>query len=300
MTNQLSNEFIFSTSSPLALNDGINSLILGQVNGPASVNDGTASLWPTVSNNANCEINYNFQQVTQEQQQHQQQLTQQAVSFSADNLSQIQAQTMSQIVLLPTQNIQLLTNSIPNVGVLVPTNLVLVSNVEFDAVAQQQQQQQQQMILQQQQQQQLVQQEQECEYINLADTATQTVLSGLAETLNNGQTAQLISSNGQIVGIIGSDQLVNLPGGENQVLLAACIDPNDQNGLSQGNNFDINTMLASTISTMTVEKSDQDQAKKWLKDSYIVNRALKALKKTNGSSHHHHNRPLPQVIRRRE
>lgn len=299
MTNQLSNEFIFSTSSPLALNDGINSLILGQVNVSAPVNDGTgvaSSIWPTVSDNANCEVNYNLlQQVTQEQQQQQQQ-TQQTVSFSADNLSQIQAQTMSQIVLLPTQNIQLLTNSIPNVGVLVPANLLLVSNVEFDAVAQQQQ-----MILQQQQQQQqLVQPEQECEYITLADTATQTVLSGLAETLNNGQTAQLnlISSNGQIVGIIGSDQLVNLPGGENQVLLAACIDPNE-NGLSQGNNYDINSMLASTIST-TVEKSDQDQAKQWLKDSYIVNRALKALKKTNGSSHHHHNRPHPQVIRRRE
>lgn len=297
MTNQLSNEFIFSTSTPLALNDGINSLILGQVNVSAPVNDGTgaASIWPTVSNNAN-EINYNLlQQVSQEQQQQ----TQQAVSFSADNLSQMQAQSMSQIVLLPTQNIQLLTNS--NVGVLVPTNLLLVSNVEFDAVAQQQQQQQMILHQQQQQHQQLVQQEQECEYITLADTATQTVLSGLAETLNNGQTAQLnlISSNGQIVGIIGSDQLMNLPGGENQVLLAACLDSNE-NGLSQGNNYDINTMLASTISTMMVEKSDQDQAKQWLKDSYIVNRALKALKKTNGSSHHHHNRPHPQVIRRRE
>lgn len=376
MTNQLSNEFIFSTNSPIALNDGINlvaqPLIHGQVNNvSAPVNNGAvaASIWPTVNNNnnnnPNCEINYNLLQVTEEQQQQQHQLqppTQQTVSFSTNNLPQIQAQNMSQIVLLPTQNInvnlmqnevgyQLLTNTIPNVGVLVPTNILLTNgyfllpnsqnacqaialetsastptndpsisvpghliaaNAEFDAVAQQQQQQ---LLLQQQEsaQQLQQQQEQECEYVALTDSATQTVFSGLAvETseLNNGQTTAHLISNGQIVGIIGSDQLSLLQqsdGGENQVLLAACIDANESGLTLNGQtvtdgitSYDINTMLAQSIATAVVEKSDQDQAKQWLKDSYIVNRALKALKKTNGSSHHHHNRPHPQVIRRRE
>ncbi|KAI2799255.1 hypothetical protein BLOT_013267 [Blomia tropicalis] len=351
------------------------------------------TIWPNVATEIDYGLLVNNDESTisqQSQQQHQQsQLKLNSMSESND-MSQA-----TQIVLLPSPNLNLVANvpkqpeslqqqqqqqaqpqqpvqmivqndggyqlltSIPNVNVLVPTNLLLtngyilipnspvtcpgqIETVTSDTQPNETDQTNNPLFLKQwvdgtngvTTQPQMLQFESisaeqpmtlepECEYIALTDSGTQTaVLNTLPES--NGQinqTAHLISSNGQIVGIIGSDQIGQIlqtdSSMDNPVLLTACIDPNDNtlNQLISGaatqvdgvtNSYDINTILASTISSITgVEqtKSDQNQAKQWLKDSYIVNRALKALKKNakqqSATAHHHPtNRPHLQSVRR--
>lgn len=127
----------------------------------------------------------------------------------------------------------------------------------------------------------------------MANTATQTVIADLSEN-EIDQTTQLLANNCQILGIIGNNQigiLQNKPDAENQVLLAACIETPvetvvDNDTVEQlavtSSTTDINTFLASTLSNDDeIEKFDSNHAKEWLKDSCIVNRALKALKKAN-------------------
>lgn len=126
----------------------------------------------------------------------------------------------------------------------------------------------------------------------MANTATQTVIADLSEN-EIDQTTQLLANNCQILGIIGNNQigiLQNETDPENQVLLAACIETPveavvDNDAVEQlaatASTTDINTFLASTLSDDEIEKFDSNHAKEWLKDSCIVNRALKALKKVN-------------------
>ncbi|XP_027198621.1 uncharacterized protein LOC113792864 [Dermatophagoides pteronyssinus] len=110
-----------------------------------------------------------------------------------------------------------------------------------------------------------------------------------------------------------------------QVLLSKCMDTTDNNNNKQNREsmeihtndyqYDMNEFFTSivepsqtsssssstTLTSFLKEKSDPDQAKEWLKDSFIVNRALKALKKANNNSNiqqsHDQNRTV-QIIKR--
>jgi len=358
MSTHLSNDFMLNTSTQIVLSDGIGlvspQILHNQVN--SHIGDNSTHILSDFGHNVTDDSNYRLVPVVDNNQQ---------AALSVENLSHLPGQDMSQgaqIVLLPTQNINLVANvpkqeqvqmilpndvgyqlltSIPNVSVLVPTNLLLTNgyilinndtesssqtiplqtesvqsnetlvtnqnplflkqwapdtnrsgqhhiistDVEFQNNAPQQ-----------------MAQAQECEYIALADTGTQTVLGAIPEAELN-QTTHLINSNGQIVGIIGSDHQLSIlqsdSTSENQVLI---IDANEGLTLANGQlesaqSYDINTVLASTIAAASTEKTDPSQAKQWLKDSCIVNRALKALKKNNTSHHHHANRPHSQARR---
>nr|XP_046911101.1 myotubularin-related protein DDB_G0290005-like [Dermatophagoides farinae]XP_046911102.1 myotubularin-related protein DDB_G0290005-like [Dermatophagoides farinae] len=141
------------------------------------------------------------------------------------------------------------------------------------------------------------------------------------ETILNHQPTHLINNNCQIIGIVhnGTNQVSILQQQQQpqsslvhstsvdqtiqqQVLLSKCVDSNDSNNNKQnqqsmeihtnGYQYDMNEFLttiaesssSALTTTVTKEKSDPDQAKEWLKDCFIVNRALKALKKANNNN----------------
>lgn len=145
----------------------------------------------------------------------------------------------------------------------------------------------------------------ECEYITLANTATQTLVAGLPAEAEVNPTQLIAANNCQILGIIGTNQIGIIHSesntAENPVLLAINQpESNHHQAENPESNYDINSFLASTISTTTtmngnneVAKFDQNQAKQWLKDSFIVNRALKALKKSSSSSSSSNSRHRP-------
>lgn len=335
MSDQLQNEFLLNSNASISLNDGIK-LIHHEISQNSSNIAAQVSLASNETHSHVNNLNFNI-------------TNQQSAAFSSADFNRIeQDQNMSQtaqIVLLPTQNINMANSSksdqvqmilpndigyqiIPNVSVLVPTTILITDKNECILIPQNSQNMCQPLPLAstdtqanesvdstsdnslymkrwvetERPEQQIITKmdltenlrlarEQDCEYITLTNTGTQTFMGGLPHSDIN-PTAQLIGNNCQILGIIGSNQigiLQNEATTDNQVLLAACIE-NEESQIQSSSNYDINAFLASTISTMPVEKSDQNQAKQWLKDSFIVNRALKALKKSNARSHHS-NRP---------
>ncbi|UXI19054.1 Alpha-mannosidase [Sarcoptes scabiei] len=257
---------------------------------------------------------------------------------SYENILQLQGSRMSQtaqIVLLPTQNISIANVpdrnepvqmivpndmeyriAFPNVSVLVPTTIFITDKNECILVTQNSQSINRPSLPSIEttstesssfaEDQYGEFQESGCEFITLANTATQTVIPGYQEDhLERNQT----SNNCQIVGIIGTNQigiLQNQYNNDNQFLLAACVetsngndnlaqetesnrsemsinqtesfidDPNDLN-----DNYDVNAFLASNISMMNIEKSDPYKAKEWLKDSFILSRIHYALVDSN-------------------
>lgn len=139
----------------------------------------------------------------------------------------------------------------------------------------------------------------DCEYIAVAADQSPTLLTATIPDTSNHQlspTHQLtLGNNAQIIGILqhnGVEQKLifqNSVNGENQILLSACIDPYDSNVgyvtsvTELSPTEDINAFLESTFDVVGSEKADPNRAKQWLKDSYIVTRALKALKQSSAS-----------------